>query len=274
MRVFGIDFTSRPTRRKPILCAEGRIEGAALVLKGLRAWDSFAPFEAMLASEGPWIAGMDFPFGLPRPFISAIGWPGDWAGYTRHAALLGRAGFRAALDGFRQGRPAGQREYRRAADVAAGAISPQKLYGVPVGLMYLEGAPRLLDSPVSIPLLKVGDPARVAIEAYPGCAVRQLIGRQSYKNDDPARQSPLHRAARQAVLEGLEAPANPWGLHLKVGPADRALLLDDPGADRLDAVICAMQAAWAWQRPDYGLPADADPDEGWIANPSLCGKPC
>ncbi len=274
MRVFGIDFTSRPTRRKPILCAEGRIEGAALVLKGLRAWDSFAPFEAMLASEGPWIAGMDFPFGLPRPFISAIGWPGDWAGYTRYAALLGRAGFRAALDGFRQGRPAGQREYRRAADVAAGAISPQKLYGVPVGLMYLEGAPRLLDSPVSIPLLKVGDPARVAIEAYPGCAVRQLIGRQPYKNDDPARQSPQHRAARQAVLVDLEAPGNPWGLRLKVGAADRALLLDDPGADRLDAVICAMQAAWAWQRPDYGLPADADPDEGWIADPSLCGKPC
>lgn len=268
MRVFGIDFTSRPSRRKPVTCAVCRVEGAALVLEALEEWPTFAPFEALLHSDGPWVAGLDFPFGLPRPFISATGWPADWAGYTAHAAGLGRAGFRAALDAFRQGRPPGQREYRRATDIAAGAISPQKLYGVPVGLMYIEGAPRLLDSPVMIPALKSGDPSRVVVEAYPGCAARQLIGRQGYKNDDPAKQTPQQRAARAAILDSLQAE-NPWGLRLVLSDAQRDTLVEDPGADRLDAVICALQAGWAARTPDFGAPPGVDPAEGWIADPSL-----
>jgi hypothetical protein len=47
-------------------------------------------------------------------------------------------------------------------DIAAGSVSPQKLYGVPVGLMFFEGAPR------PIPKLHYGDPKRIVVEAYPG----------------------------------------------------------------------------------------------------------
>jgi hypothetical protein len=48
-------------------------------------------------------------------------------------------------------------------------------------------------------------------------------------------------------------------------------LADDPGADHLDALLCAVQAAWAWRCRDagYGLPADLDPLEGWITDPAL-----
>ena len=43
-------------------------------------------------------------------------------------------------------------------------------------------------------------------------------------------------------------------------------MLDRTG-DRIDATLCAMQAAWAWQRraSNYGLPDIIDPLEGWIA---------
>ena len=34
--------------------------------------------------------------------------------------------------------------------------------------------------------------------------------------------------------------------------------------DLLDAAICAVQAAWAATRPDYGIPASAPAGEGWI----------
>jgi hypothetical protein len=47
--------------------------------------------------------------------------------------MLGRGAFRKALDAYRASRPAGDKEHRRETDVAAGSISPQKLYGTPVG---------------------------------------------------------------------------------------------------------------------------------------------
>ena len=42
-------------------------------------------------------------------------------------------------------------------------------------------------------------------------------------------------------------------------------LLEDASGDLLDAVLCAIMAAWAWQRRDerFGLPC-FDPLEGWI----------
>jgi hypothetical protein len=46
---------------------------------------------------------------------------------------------------------------------------------------------------------------------------------------------------------------------------------DDPSGDNLDALLCAIQAAWAWTMRDrrYGRPRDADVLEGWIADPTL-----
>ena len=45
----------------------------------------------------------------------------------------------------------------------------------------------------------------------------------------------------------------------------RDALIDDGSADLLDAVLCGILAAWAWQRRDarYGLPS-FDALEGWI----------
>ena len=44
--------------------------------------------------------------------------------------------------------------------------------------------------------------------------------------------------------------------------------VEDPTGDRLDAVLCLVQAAWAWQRRDsgFGLPDGIDPVEGWIVS--------
>ncbi|MES9967114.1 MAG: hypothetical protein ABW074_07580, partial [Sedimenticola sp.] len=48
-------------------------------------------------------------------------------------------------------------------------------------------------------------------------------------------------------------------------------LVDDPKGDGLDALLCAVQAAWAWSRRDrgYGIPDDVDRLEGWITDPAL-----
>ena len=111
-----------------------------------------------------------------------------------------------------------------------------------------------------------GDPQRVALEAYPGFSARQVV-KVSYKNDAPAKQTPARKRARKNIVDALSTTGNPFDFPL----AASALLLDsiirDATGDRLDAVLCAMQATWAWQRRDenYGLPARIDPLEGWIA---------
>jgi hypothetical protein len=51
----------------------------------------------------------------------------------------------------------------------------------------------------------------------------------------------------------------------------REEFLSDPSADALDSLLCAVQAAWAYENRDerYGVPSECDPDEGWILDPAL-----
>jgi hypothetical protein len=273
MRVYGIDFTSRPTGRKPITCLECVLEGNRLRAGELTAWQDFDGFEAALRNPGPWIAGIDFPFGQARRFIDTIGWPDTWQGYVDYVRTLSREEFRAALDDYRASRPPGDKEHRRATDRAAGSISPQKLYGTPVGLMFFEGAPRLIAAGVTIPGLQAGAPERIVVEAYPGVLSRTLIGRRGYKQDTRSKQTDDQAEARRELIrriaDGALGPV--YGLTVDA-PAG---LTEDPSGDRLDALLCAIQAAWAWTRRDqgFGRPAHIDLVEGWIADPTSAGGP-
>lgn len=271
MNVIGIDLTSRPGRRKPITALHCTLADGVLRPFEAEAWSSFQDFEAALTRPGPWIAGMDFPFGQARRFIETIGWPTSWAAYVEHAAVLGRRGFRQELDAYRADRARGDREHRRATDVAAGSVSPQKLYGVPVGLMFFEGAPRLLRSGVTIPHMLDGDPERIVVEAYPGCLARRFIARRSYKHDTRARQTEDQALARADLLAALRTDARgAYGFDIEPSTFE-AEMHEDPTGDRLDALLCAIQAAWAWtQRNDgFGAPKPVDTLEGWIADPGL-----
>jgi hypothetical protein len=70
MRIYGIDFTSRPHRRKPITCLEATLDGNTLKAGALQEWQSFSAFEEALNRPGPWIAGIDFPFGRLRACLA------------------------------------------------------------------------------------------------------------------------------------------------------------------------------------------------------------
>lgn len=263
--IHGIDFTSRPRRAKPITIAGGRVRKSGFQLDAIDEISEWSDFESWLHRPGPWIAGFDFPFGLPREAVVDLGWPMQWPQLVQHLRELGREAFRAALDGHRESRPAGNRYAHRAADRPAGSHSPLKLVNPPVGLMFLEGAPRLLDAGVTIPGLRVGDSQRIALEAYPGYSARQIV-KASYKNDAPAKQTPARRRARKTIVDALVTNVNPFGFSLTASTRLLNSLVRDASGDRLDAVLCAMQAAWAWQRRDgnYGLPIGIDELEGWI----------
>ena len=201
--VYGIDFTSRPTRGKPITCIECRLVGDLLQAVKMRKWRSFEEFERFLATPPAgtsWITGIDFPFGLPLRFIENMGWPTRWAEYIdQKVQPLDRASWRKTLDDYKRPRPAGDKEHLRATDRAAGSLSPQKQYGVPVGMMFFEGAPRLRRAGVMIPGLQDGSPRRLVVEAYPGIAVRHLVGRVSYKDDSGRKQTEEQLTARKRI---------------------------------------------------------------------------
>lgn len=263
--IHGVDFTSRPRARKPVTVASGHLRKSAFHLEAISEFPAWPEFESWLRRRGPWIAGFDFPFGLPREAVNDLRWPTQWPRLVEHVRDLGREAFRAALDGHRESRPAGNRYAHRATDHPARSHSPLKLVNPPVGLMFLEGAPRLLDAGVTIPGLHKGDPLRVALEAYPGFSARQMV-KASYKNDAVAKQTPERRRARKAIMETLLEMANPFGIRLTGSAQLLDTLVRDGSGDRLDATLCAMQAAWAWQRREanYGLPAQIDELEGWI----------
>jgi hypothetical protein len=263
----GVDFTSAPSRRKPITVALGRLDGASsVVLDEVVAHGDFVSLARWLRSPGPWLAAFDFPFGLPRALVESLGWPREWLALARHYTSLSRADIRATFQAFCAARPAGDKFAHRACDAFSTASPSMKWVNPPVAFMLHVGVGLLLDAGVQISTLHPGDPQRVALEGYPGLLARELIGRRSYKSDTRAMQTEARRDARVELLRRLERGDSRLGLALALEPAQRRALVDDGSADSLDAVLCLMQAAWASLRPGFGLPEDVDPLEGWIVS--------
>ena len=125
------------------------------------------------------------------------------------------------------------------------------------------GIAALRASGVDIPGLHPGDPARVALEGYPGLVARALIGRRSYKNDAKAQQTSDRLIARKDLVDSLEQGR--WrGVRLKLTHGQRDELVADPQGDKLDAALCLVLAGWAQLQPHFGAPPDLDALEGWI----------
>jgi len=268
--LLGIDFSSAPTRRKPITVAlghsQGQGPGMVLRLERLLAFETLAEFGAYLAQPGAWLGAFDFPFGLPRELVLSLGWPQDWPGLMDHYAALSRAQIRDTFAGFCDARPVGAKFAHRACDGPAGSSPSMKWVNPPVAYMLHAGVPLLRAAAVDLPGLQAGDPSRVALEAYPGLLAREILARRSYKSDDRAKQTPERLIARKDLLEALEQGRTRLGLRLKLSHAQRDALVDDASGDKLDAVLCLLQAAWAQGQPGYGLPATIDPLEGWIVS--------
>ena len=291
MRIVGVDFSSAPRARKPITLAVGRFtEGTAgdaghdlLHVEAHERLPSLEAFEQWLRVSGPWVAGCDFPFGLPRPFLLAQDWgvladpaapQPSWAAITAEVAGLSRSELVERCRAWTLPRPVGSKFAHRVTDGPSGSSPSMKWVNPPVVLMLHAGAPRLLAAGVTIPGLVDGDPSRVALEAYPGMLARQLVGRVSYKTDDLRKDDDRRRRAREAIVGALESGC--MGIRVSFAPGLREPCVADATADTLDAVLCAVQAAWGWRRrgENYGLPGDMDRLEGWTvgALPGAAGR--
>jgi hypothetical protein len=264
--LLGCDFSSSPTRRKPVVIALGTAVSGRIVLSRLERIETLAGFGQWLAQPGAWVGGFDFPFGLPRELVEHLGWPTQWHACIQHYGTLTREDIRATFAAFCDARPVGGKFAHRAFDRRAGSSPSMKWVNPPVAYMLHVGVPLLLAAGVHMPGVHGGDTSRVALEAYPGLLARELIGNRSYKNDDRAKQTPERLIARKDLITALEHGQSRLGVRLKLTHAQRDALVADASGDSLDAVLCMLQAAWAQQQgaPRYGLPEELDPLEGWI----------
>lgn len=264
--LIGVDFTSAPSERKPIRIASGRRDGSVVVLDRQDSLPSLDAFDRWLDRPGSWLGGFDLPFGLPRMLVEALNWPTDWASLIAHYASLSRADVRQTFSDFCNARPVGSKFAYRRCDRPAGSSPSMKWVNPPVAYMLHAGVPRLLKAGVNFPGLHPGDPRRTALEAYPGLLAREVLSRRSYKSDNAAKQTSERLIARKDLVDALEQGQTRLSLRLKLSHAQRDELVDDGSGDKLDAVLCLMQAAWAECQPNFGQPPEMDQLEGWIVS--------
>lgn len=79
--------------------------------------------------------------------------------------------------------------------------------------------------------------------------------------------------ARKEIIGGLrsEALVNYYGLRVELTDEMAEMLIRDGMGDKLDALLCGVQAGWAFLQRDsgYGIPGECDGVEGWIVDPGL-----
>src|SRR5215210_683541 len=148
---------------------------------------------------------MDFPFGQPRALVEALGWPRSWEGYVGKVSRLPKEEFERAIKNHMAGRPVGGKYHYRLADKRSGSGSAMMLFRVPVGKMFYQGAPRLLDAGVHVEPCRRTEETRVAVEAYPAVVARRFLGRASYKTDERKKQTTARRAARETLVAGIRS---------------------------------------------------------------------
>ena len=233
----------------------------------------FAGFEDFLQRRGPWVCGMDFPFGQPRSLIAALGWPSSWEGYVGEVGKLPKEEFEGKIRADMATRPAGRKWRYRLADRRSGSSSAMMLFRVPVGKMFYQGAPRLLASGVRIePCRRNGD-AQSCRRGLPGGRRPPLSGTQSIQEGRRTRHTRKEiRQGDAALRPGVSSHSRKsmdsrWRWMLAGGMSSYGTLPPTPS----DSLLCAVQAAWAYVRrdEDYGVPPECDPEEGWILDPAL-----
>jgi len=295
MKVYGLDFTSAPTastsqaiRQKRLKLAECEFDNGELSVKGFRLLNGksagdFSAFEKWLNSAGPWVAGIDFPFGQPAEFVHFCGEPADWGGYVEGFAksvkvdntILPSFEFKVRLHMAIREEKGGKQLLSRACDRKAGSQSPMKLEFIPVGKMFAKGAHRLLRSSCQILPMRPSQDNRLIFEAYPALVVRNYISRDSYKADDPNKQTKEHVDARKQIVNAIRSERkvkDQYGFTVQLTDEFANVCVADVTGDTLDSILCAMQGAWAWSKREsnYGIPVDASiKDEGWIVDPQM-----
>ena len=177
MVVYGIDFTSAPTDKKPLTQSVCYLSGTRLRLKDqrLRTSEELSAFEP----AGPMDRGARFSIWPAEEADRESEMAAAVAGIHSCRGSMTKREFEDCLRRYQHGRPKGEMRHSRAVDVLAGSCSPMQLDFIPVAKMFYEGAKRLLYSNATVvPFESRGSNAGVVVEGYPALVARRWIGEE------------------------------------------------------------------------------------------------
>lgn len=254
-RVLGVDFSGARDAGNKIWIAEAIVTANGIDIDSCRqardlpggAVDRDRALRALvehLAGKSDALAGLDFPFSLPRELITDPSW---------NVFVLEFAKQYPTPESFRDDctRRAGGRELKRRTDVEARV--PFSAYNLRLYRQTYWGIRDVLhrliadDAARVIPMQTPRAGAPVIAEICPASILKQERLYGSYKGRDPRL-----RMARASIVEQLierRALRRP-------GACVLSRMLDDTGGDALDAVIAAIGAARVIANPDTMRPRD------------------
>jgi len=279
-------------------------------LRSNKAGD-FTSFESWLSGYGDWtvnewVAGLDFPFGMAIEAIEHFGWcPTEspnptWEEYLEVLYETdNQKEFRKIIEGWRHTSKKNKKgdfvrvRRPRLTDKLANSGTPMNFHPPTVCPMFFQGAKRLLNFAKGISILPVKPIAgsnKQIVEAYPRLVANVVIGSQdsykeksSKKHEDKDQQMAIRRqdenekgGRRQSIIEAFSEGAveQHYGFKISISEHLAKECVEDIDGDKIDSVLCAIQAAWAYRHPNDGMPQFSMEVlqnqvrlEGWIADP-------
>ncbi|MDH4379228.1 MAG: DUF429 domain-containing protein [Vampirovibrionales bacterium] len=289
-QLWGIDFTSAPCKKKPIVSAKASLFDGDLSINDICYWQSLTDFQEFLSqtSQPPWLASVDIPLGMPTQFLEDLQWPtSSWHACLMAIKALPKPQFKETMATFQAEQPTGKKQPKRLCDALAKAQSPTKLHYIPTALMLYEGATRIATaSNVSVwPCRVIETSNQRLVEAYPALVLRSISAQHQkklrpYKSDtqkSDTKPSDDHKCEREWLVNQLTSPGikSSYGVSLTCSNTIKQAMIEDATGDTLDSVACCIQAAWAyhhWEKLSHYFP-NASSVEGWIVDPTLISPP-
>ena len=241
-RVIGVDFSGARHAGDHIWIAVGSRQEGRLTLEGCRparelpggARDRDAALAALrdfLASERRAVAGLDFPFSLPRALIEETEWRDFLRGFA--ARYPDPESLRTACR-----HAAGGRELKRCTDVEAKV--PFSAYNLRLYRQTHAGIGSVLlplaepGAACVIPMQAPASGKVLLAETCPASLLKRLDLYRSYKGRGEALRDSRMELMNTLINKGL------------MNRPDKSVwqrIVDDPGGDALDAVLAAIAAA-------------------------------
>ena len=275
IKVFGLDFTSAPSKSKPLVFVHGYgTSRSNLFIFKLELWSNFINFEKFLSQKGPWVAGFDFPFGLPIDFLKKNKLSLNWNKYVNYLGKYTKNELEQKIKTFKDAQPYGQKDLNRITDSMNKARSPLKIINPPLIKMFYEGAKRLANSGITVIPFHLPHDNRIVFETYPALLSRLYTG--SYKSNRTIERNKNLRMSRQKILDGILSQHLTKTLSFSIDLKEdiKKKILDDNTGDTLDSILCCIQAYWSYLQgwPYFRINSKdliTIKSEGWIVSPNL-----